>query len=357
MTDSREKIPAGGQADVRQSPAVSASRSGGHVWATRALYAGMFGALLMYAGDMLLFGRLSNTDISLEGVTAVMQGMAADSPFRLMLGGGLGPLAGLFYAAGFYGVTAMVRREHFILRWAIMGLFCLAMIYGGAYHSHYPHLAYTPGGSQQEASRAADYINALTMGAVLPMALASLLFIYAVLGGKTLYKKYIVLFSPLPLILCGMAFSHLPSPLTTLVGGGWNNLLFLIFFGVCLRQARGAGAAGPGCAATLCHIEKDENISVLPANLDTSLQAQSQLAEVPAGGIAAICGVNCSGPVQQRLAALGIMPGCAVRVLRTGKVLVLECCGTFIAVGRDFARHIAVNQTLKHANKANGGQK
>ena len=357
MTDSKERTPVGSQADERQLPAVSASHSGGHVWATRALYAGMFGALLMYAGDMLLFGRLSNTDISPEGVAAVMQEVAEDSPFRLMLGGCLGPVAGFFYVAGFYGVTAMVRREHPFLRWAIMGLFCLAMIYGGAYHSHYPHLAYAAVGSSQEASSAATYINALTMGAVLPMASASLLFIYAVLGGKTLYRKYTVLLSPLPLILCGMAFSHLPSPLTTLVGGGWNNLLFLIFFGACLRQAKERGAAMPDCTATLCHTEKNEDIGVLSASLDASRQALLQLAEVPAGGIAAVCGVNCSGPVKQRLAALGLIPGCAVRVLRTGKVLVLECCGTFIAVGRDFARHIAVNQATKHAEKANGGQK
>ncbi|MBB5142240.1 FeoA family protein [Desulfovibrio intestinalis] len=355
MTDSRERISVGGQADERQSPAVPASRSGGHAWAIRALYVGMSGALLMYAGDMLLFGRLSNTDISPEGVTAVMQEVAADSPFRIMLGGGLGPLAGFLYAAGFYGVTAMVRREHPVLRWAIMGLFCLAMVYGGAYHSHYPH--YAAVGSHQEVSSAANYINALTMGAVLPMALASLLFIYAVLGGKTLYRKYTVLFSPLPLILCGMAFSHLPSPLTTLVGGGWNNLLFLIFFGVCLRQTRERGSAMPDCAATLAHTGKDEDDNALSASLDVSRRALSQLAEVPSGGIASVCGVNCSGPVTQRLAALGLIPGCAVRVLRTGKVLVLECCGTFIAVGRDFARHIAVNHTMKHADKANGRQK
>ena len=289
---------------------------------------GALGAALMYAGDMLLYWGSGATDLSPLGLAPAMAGIA---PGRLVLGGYVGPLASLLYAAGFLGIARLLRPGHQTLQWLVFLLFCMAMLHGGAYHSHYPHLAFTAA-NPHTLARTAGYIDLLALGASVPMACASVLFIYAVLRGFTYCPRTMALLTPLPLFLCGAALQHLPEPLLLPLAGGWNNLLFIIFFLTCAsvrnkNDVLEAGDESPGADAA-----------------DAASPGHS-LGGLAPGGIGIIQTVNCPADVQERLAALGINPGSAVRMLRPGDNRVVECCGTFVALAEKFAGRITITPT------------
>ena len=289
---------------------------------------GALGAALMYAGDMLLYWGSGATDLSPLGLAPAMAGIATD---RLVLGGHVGPLASLLYTAGFFGIARLLRPGHQILQWLVFLLFCMAMLYGGAYHSHYPHLAFTAA-DPHTLARAAGYIDQLALGASVPMACASVLFIYAVLRGFTYCPRALALLTPLPLFLCGAALQHLPEPLLLPVAGGWNNLLFIILFLACARVRN-----------------KDEVFGAdhdVPGDGEAHKAAPGHSLDCLAPGrIGIVQCVNCPTDVQERLAALGISPGSAVRMLRPGGNRVVECCGTFVALAEKFAGRITITPT------------
>ena len=292
---------------------------------------GALGAALMYAGDMLLYWGSGATDLSPLGLAPAMAGIAPD---RLVLGGYVGPLASLLYAAGFLGIARLLRPGHQTLQWLVFLLFCMAMLHGGAYHSHYPHLAFTAA-NPHTLARTAGYIDLLALGASVPMACASVLFIYAVLRGFTCCPRTMALLTPLPLFLCGAALQHLPEPLLLPLAGGWNNLLFIIFFLTCAsvrnkNDVPEAGDESPGAGAA------DAAVAAGPGHSLDSLAP---------GGIGIIQTVSCPADVQERLAALGINPGSAVRMLRPGDNRVVECCGTFVALAEKFAGRITITPT------------
>lgn len=187
---------------------------------SRAFSLGIIGALLMYTGDLLLFCSFTANDISLA---TMVNTMTTTPKTTLYLGGFLGPGAAILYCFGFYGISLGITKPKSAI--ILLGLFCFSYIYGGSYHSHFPYfpdLALAPGDY--------PYLTLMTMASGIPMALASIFFIYLVLRGKTLYPKRLLFFSPFPLILLTPLWSNLPACLLTVIGGGWNNLIFIIFF-------------------------------------------------------------------------------------------------------------------------------
>lgn len=206
---------------------------------TGALLAGILGSLLMYSGDLLLYGDTTLAEITPESVVATMRSL--DS-IRVIAGGAVGPFAALLYCIGFYGVSRLVRPERQVLRTAVFLLFCLGVIYGGAYHSQFPHLAFAVSENGMGTIAAtSDYINLLSLGAFAPWALASILFQYAVMRGRTFCRKRAALLAPLPLALLIIPMMKLPAPFLVLVAGGWYSLMFTVFFAVCLAEARYSG--------------------------------------------------------------------------------------------------------------------
>lgn len=181
---------------------------------------GCLGAGLMYLGDLLMFGSLRSDDISLAGMVVTM----ADMPtMALYLGGAIGPIAGFFLCCGFYGLVQGITAPKSAK--ILLALFCLCYLYGGACHSHYPYLPNLIG-KQTDFT----YLTIMTLASALPMVCASIFFIYLVLKGQSLYPKRIIFFSPLALIMLSPLWELLPPYLKTIIGGGWNNLLILIFF-------------------------------------------------------------------------------------------------------------------------------
>lgn len=207
----------------------------------RALFLlGILGAAVMFAGDMLLYGDTGYTEMTHKGILATMRSL---DPGRVMAGGAVGPLAASLYCFGFYAVCGMVRPEHPKLRLALLWLFCLGAFFGGAYHSHYPHLAFaTPAQLGEEHSLSMRYTDLLGGLTFAPWVAASLLFAYAVLRGMTRYRRYVAAFAPFFLSLLNLVVIHLPAPVLIVVAGGWNSILFAVFFSICLAESRRCGA-------------------------------------------------------------------------------------------------------------------
>lgn len=197
---------------------------------------GILGSLVMFAGDMLLYGDINHAEMTQDGILATMRSLNRN---RVVAGGALGPLATFLYCFGFYAVCSMVRPEYPRMRLALLLLFCLGAFYGGAYHSHYPHMAFaSPGDEAGITSPAAAYTNVMGLLTLVPWVLASLLFAYAVLRKMTGYRRRTALFAPFFLSLLNLVVVHLPPPFLIVIAGGWNSILFTVFFSLCLAESQ-----------------------------------------------------------------------------------------------------------------------
>lgn len=285
---------------------------------SRAALLGVAGSLLMFLGDMFLYGSPHTVSVTVQGI---VEGMRQMDAWRLKAGGWLGPLASVLYCCGFHAVRMRMGNGRTPLAKAVFALFCTAMIYGGAYHSQYPYLGFGIGGHAAE-----EYLGLMTVGAVVPMAVASLLLLWAILARRTDYPRAAALATPLPLVLLGQVWALLPYPLLVVLGGGWNNLLFTVFFLLTayLPPASGSGQIASGASGR-----------------------PRSLLDVPPGGTARVLCVQCTGRAADRLAALGLLAGCPVRMHRNGTSgpLVVEFMGTFLGMARTTAGHIVVDGT------------
>lgn len=197
---------------------------------------GIVGSMVMFAGDMLLYGDISHTEMTQAGILATMRTLSQQ---RVMAGGAVGPLATFLYCFGFYAVGNLVRPEHARMRGAILLLFCLGAVYGGAYHSHYPHMAFAPlADAAGTHSPAVSYVNLMGLLTFVPWVAASLLFSFAVLRGMTRCRRYLALFTPFSLSLLNLVVVHLPPPYLIVIAGGWNSILFTLFFSLCLVESQ-----------------------------------------------------------------------------------------------------------------------
>lgn len=197
---------------------------------------GILGSLVMFAGDMLLYGDISHVEMTQEGILSTMRRL---NGARVMTGGAVGPLATFLYCFGFYAVCSMVRPEHPRVRLALFVLFCLGAFYGGAYHSQYPHMAFaTPVDDSGVPAPSTAYTGLMGLLTFVPWVAASLLYVYAVLRRMTCCRRYLALFAPFFLSLLNLVVIHLPPPFLIIIAGGWNSLLFTIFFSLCLAESQ-----------------------------------------------------------------------------------------------------------------------
>ena len=197
---------------------------------------GVLGTLMMFAGDILLYGDLSHAEMTPESIVETMRNM---DKYRVMTGGAVGPLASILYCFGFFGLAGLVRPEYPGIRAAIFLAFCAGAFYGGAsYHSLFPPMAFAVAADGQGVIPAVDeYIDLIGLIAFSLWGLASVLFHYAVLRGRTHCRKWIALLAPLPMGLLVVVMMHLPPPLLIIIGGGWYSLMMTIFFTAGLVEA------------------------------------------------------------------------------------------------------------------------
>jgi len=200
--------------------------------------AGITGALLMFTGDMFLYGGFySGAEFSEQ--SRIIMGEIPQ--LRLMIGGALGPVAAILYVTGFWHVyLALKPGGKTLAAIAFVGFACM-MIISGAYHAGFTNV-----GLVLRAKNVVQEIDLGTLERLIEQSwefggfLYNILFVFGTIGTifflitvifrKTSYPKWIILFTPTLLVFAAPLAQYIPTPVGGIIYGGYYNLVFLLFF-------------------------------------------------------------------------------------------------------------------------------
>ena len=201
---------------------------------------GLIGALLMFAGDMLLYytpkdfscGPKSSTEERINAIIDVMKGLPAR---RVMAGGMIGPVAAFLYCGGFYHIVLMTNEQSYTLAMAAFLLSCLGIITGGAYHSHCAYLGLLGDDRDRAAlGKVMRYFQKLPLIMYVGEGIGFLLLVFLIMTGNTVLPRWMFLLSPGILFLLKPAVGRLPKGVRIIVSGGWTNLISVIYYAAVL---------------------------------------------------------------------------------------------------------------------------
>lgn len=204
------------------------------------LWIGLAGALLMFAGDMLLYytpedfacGPKSSAEERINAIIDVMKELPAG---RVMAGGMIGPIAAFLYCIGFYHIVLMTNEQTYTLAMAAFLLSCFGIIIGGAYHSHCAYLGILgDDGGRNALNAAMKYFQKMPLILYAGEGIGFLLLIFLIVTGKTVLPRWIFLLSPGMLFLLKPAVSRLPKGARVIISGGWMNLISVIYYSAVL---------------------------------------------------------------------------------------------------------------------------
>lgn len=204
------------------------------------LWIGLAGALLMFAGDMLLYytpedfacGPKSSAEEKINAIIDIMKELPAG---RVMAGGMIGPIAAFLYCIGFYHIVLMTNEQTYTLAMAAFLLSCFGIIIGGAYHSHCAYLGLLgDDGGRNALNAAMKYFQKMPLILYAGEGIGFLLLIFLIVTGKTVLPRWIFLLSPGMLFLLKPAVSRLPKGARVIISGGWMNLISVIYYSAVL---------------------------------------------------------------------------------------------------------------------------
>lgn len=196
--------------------------------------AGLAGALLFFAGDMLFYGHLgSGANFSAGLINTVTH--ASDA--RLYAAGLVGPFAACLCILGFWHVYVNTRSANPLLARIILVCFSILMIFGSAIHTlwtaHGLALKYCRAQSAPCSDLAASvesyWTLAYNLGSI-PGYLGAVLLLGLVLFRRTNYPRWTALANPAVLILLSYLAVYVPAPLGAILVGGSTNLSIAAFF-------------------------------------------------------------------------------------------------------------------------------
>lgn len=202
--------------------------------AGRASFCGLIGGLLMLSGDFLFYGTFTG------GAEFHSRAVMATRPdWMLILGGSLGPIAGIFYCLGMSVFYVLLRPAGERLAMAAAALLGATMLVGGSYHAVFTTFGF--GSKIADAAvraRLLDQIgglfNALSnVATVLGVGGTGIVY-YLALRRRTYFPRWLLIFMPTLLSLGSTFFRtallRLPAPLGSIITGGWINGSFVLFF-------------------------------------------------------------------------------------------------------------------------------
>ncbi len=198
------------------------------------LTSGLFGSILMFAGDMLLY--FTRGPYAMDGTLKPYMHIMKDLPLRrVSIGGALGPAAAFFYVAGFAALPSFATGPASWVVWIAAALLGFALICGGAYHAQYVYLALiAKTGHDDLYESVAHNIMTISRMALVPMYMAFVLLGVCILFGQTTFPAWFVLLTPVITSFLGFLWLHLPQPARCVLFGGWNNLVFIVMFAAML---------------------------------------------------------------------------------------------------------------------------
>lgn len=196
------------------------------------LIAGLFGALLMFAGDMTLYYSKDDfvSDGTMEPVVNIMKKVGKA---RLYIGSVLGPIAAFAYCIGYYHIVLITTAQPFGMICFLLN--CLGIILGGAYHSHWVYLGRIGRLENKDAfGEVADFIKAFNKMSYGIIGLGFLMLAVLIALGFTIFPGWLAVFTPGILYLLLPVMKKLPKGLHIVIYGGWSNLISVIYYAVAI---------------------------------------------------------------------------------------------------------------------------
>ncbi len=191
---------------------------------------GILGGLTLFAGDMLFYYDSSSTNI--------IENMGNASDFRIISSGVTALLAAWFYMLGVVQVYYAFKPTKPIVSNTMLICFGAILIAYGVIHGEYVAIATSAKLATQNhldineaVSLASETNNVLRLFVYPFFGLLSILFITQVWKRKTLYPRWIILFSPLiPFLIQSFICNKLSGNIWIIVCGGYLNLILVVFF-------------------------------------------------------------------------------------------------------------------------------
>jgi hypothetical protein len=202
---------------------------------------GLAAALLMFAGDMCLYGHFGSGG---DAVSRLV--IAHESDTRIIVGGFIGPIAAILYCVGFISVYAMISPKSRMLAVLVAGGAAAVMAIGGTYHAMWSIRAFlikaglTSGDHQALYDQIKDYTLLFYDTMLAGAGVVSLFLLFAVLSGRSLYPRWSAVVNPGILLLFMPLVRFIPAPSGAIISGGYLNLLFVVFFSVSTWVSRSA---------------------------------------------------------------------------------------------------------------------
>jgi len=197
--------------------------------------AGLCGALLFFAGDMLFYGHLGSGAGFHQGLIATVTNA---SLVRLYAGGLVGPVAACLCIVGFWHVYLNVRPSQEPMARLMLVAFAVLMVFGSAIHVLWATrgfaLKYCYGSDDAVCRALLKAVNsywelAYNIGAV-PGYVGAIVLFGLVLLGKTWYPRWTALANPAVLMLLSPLADRTPAPFGAVLSGGFTNLSIALFF-------------------------------------------------------------------------------------------------------------------------------
>lgn len=193
---------------------------------------GILGSLLLFVGDMFLFGHFGNGVEFNDKIQIVAQNA---SETRLFIGGILGPLGAMLYVFGFWHIYLNTKKSSPVISLIIFLSLACMMFFGGAYHTIWTvrMLLFKYPVSIDNSSLFVTSFNAF-LTTIFNISLAvgyvgGLLLVILILLRKSIYPRWIILITPGILLFFAPLVKRISSPFGAVLFGGYLNLVFFIF--------------------------------------------------------------------------------------------------------------------------------
>jgi hypothetical protein len=197
---------------------------------------GLAGALIMFAGDMLLYYTsedfaYDSKSSSAEKIQAIVDVMKKLPAKRVMVGGMIGPVSAFLYCVGFYHIVLITDDRMKTLAMVAFLFLCFGIITGGAYHSHCAYLGLLGEDRFRDALEVVEaYFQKLPLIFYAGEGIGFLLLVILIASGYTLLPRWMFLLSPGILFLLRPAVACLPKGIRIIVSGGWTNWISVIYY-------------------------------------------------------------------------------------------------------------------------------
>lgn len=191
---------------------------------------GILGSIILFSGDMLFYYDGVQTDFILN--------MGNASDVRIIGSGICALTAAWLYTLASGQIYYAFQPARKWLQLTIFFSFAAIMITYGVVHGAYVAIATSAKNAitlgldpHALTSLAVSANNALRYIAYVPFGIFTLLFISTVWMNKSHYPRWIILFTPaVPFLLNGIIVGSLQGEWKMIIGGGFLNLLLMIFF-------------------------------------------------------------------------------------------------------------------------------